>query len=46
MKHAMWQLHILRMYCSTVFFDGTTLISDGYDNRIGVVRFGASVDEG
>ena len=46
MKHAMWQLHILRMYCSTVVFDGTTLLSDGYDNRVGVVCFGANVERG
>ena len=29
MKHAMWQLHILRMYCTTVFYAGNLLVSDG-----------------
>ena len=46
MKHAIWQLAVLR-FCSSLAFDGSVLVSDGYDARAGLVFFfGGAKGEG
>ena len=32
----------VRMFVSTVRFEGMMLISDGFDNQVGIVRVGSS----
>ena len=45
MKHAMWQLPILQAPPSSLAFDGSVLISDGYDTKLGIVFFDEGVGD-